>query len=166
MALDLGSDAANRWAWSELVHCNPCRCVVSYVAINYVFQPCLLLTSPAGAFIGVNAAFISILTEWLSDLRRGYCSEGWWSNQQFCCWEIEEVDACAAWTPWSPFTLGNWVIYVLLAVASILANSALRALIPHTRAYSPGFVHILCITMPDMLLGQGSLRSNASWLAL
>lgn len=72
-----------------------------------------------GAVIGVNAAFISILTEWLSDLRRGYCSEGWWLNQDFCCWEIDEVDAegaCAAWISWSNYTLGNWIVYVLLAV--------------------------------------------------
>ncbi|KAF8322212.1 hypothetical protein DL93DRAFT_2124058 [Clavulina sp. PMI_390] len=71
-----------------------------------------------GAFIGVNAAFISILTEWLSDLRRGYCSEGWWLNQEFCCWEIEDLDsegACAAWIPWSSFTVGNWIVYVVLA---------------------------------------------------
>jgi chloride channel 3/4/5 len=90
---------------------------------TFLFQRWPSLSPFSGAFIGVNAAFISILTEWLSDLRRGYCSEGWWLNQQFCCWEIEEVDAegaCAAWIPWSNFTPGNWIVYVLLAVRLFL----------------------------------------------
>ncbi|SRR5258705_12550692 len=67
----------------------------------------------------MNAAIISILTEWLSDLRQGYCAEGWWLNRDFCCWEVE-VDmngACKAWIPWSGSAFGNWVIYVLMAVS-------------------------------------------------
>jgi H+/Cl- antiporter ClcA len=96
----------------------------------------------AGAFIGVNAAFISILTEWLSDLRRGYCSEGWWLNQEFCCWEIEEVNAegaCAAWIPWSNFTPGNWIVYVLLAVRFLfwisLAECSSQPVVPLFMAF-------------------------------
>ncbi|KAH9812266.1 chloride channel [Melampsora americana] len=42
-----------------------------------------------GTAIGLNAAFISIITAWLSDLKMGYCQQGWWLNQKFCCWEIE-----------------------------------------------------------------------------
>lgn len=73
-----------------------------------------------GACIGVNAALISIVSEWLSNLRHGYCSEGWWLSEGFCCWEIEELDvdgSCAAWIPWSSYSLGNWIIYVILAVS-------------------------------------------------
>ena len=69
--------------------------------------------------IGINAALISIVTEWLSDLKMGYCYDGWWLNQQFCCWEIDtdtEGEACDSWHDWSDYTLVRWVIYVIFAV--------------------------------------------------
>ena len=70
-----------------------------------------------GVGIGVNAALISIVTEWLSDLKMGYCYDGWWLNQQFCCWEIDtEGDACESWHEWSNFTAVRWLIYVIFAV--------------------------------------------------
>ena len=71
----------------------------------------------AGVCIGVNAALISIVTEWLSDIKMGYCSDGWWLNQQFCCWEIEgDENACDSWHPWSDVGAARWFIYVLFAV--------------------------------------------------
>lgn len=59
----------------------------------------------------------------------GYCSDGWWLNQQFCCWEIEgeETDACDSWHPWSTVTVARWLIYVLFAVrVAIRLPSRLR----------------------------------------
>jgi hypothetical protein len=49
----------------------------------------------------------------------GYCIDGWWLNQQFCCWEIdgEEEGACEAWRTWSAYGPGRYLIYVLLAVS-------------------------------------------------
>jgi chloride channel 3/4/5 len=86
----------------------------------------LILTSirpwqPVGICIGVNAAVISIVTEWLSDIKMGYCSDGWWLNQQFCCWEIEEDEdvACPSWHPWSEYTMARYVIYILFAVSLV-----------------------------------------------
>ncbi|KAI3614729.1 hypothetical protein CBS9595_004000 [Malassezia furfur] len=40
-----------------------------------------------GILIGLNMAIISVVTEWASDLKQGYCSTGWWLNKKFCCWE-------------------------------------------------------------------------------
>ena len=73
----------------------------------------------AGVCIGLNAGLISIVTEWLSDIKMGYCSDGWWLNQQFCCWEIEsdETDVCTSWHPWSDVTAARWLIYVIFAVS-------------------------------------------------
>lgn len=70
-----------------------------------------------GVCIGLNAAIISIITEWLSDFKFGYCSDGWWLNEQFCCWEIEgeEVDGCDSWHPWSSVMLGRWTVFVLFS---------------------------------------------------
>ncbi|ELU37695.1 Cl-channel protein [Rhizoctonia solani AG-1 IA] len=83
------------------------------------------VVSLVGACIGMNAALISIITEWLSDLKMGYCVDGWWLNQQFCCWEIdgEEESACASWRPWSAYSPGRYLVYVLLAVSRIRQHS-------------------------------------------
>lgn len=45
-----------------------------------------------GALVGINMAVISVVTEWASDLRRGYCSSGWWLNEKFCCWELTDPE--------------------------------------------------------------------------
>lgn len=39
-----------------------------------------------GAAIGVNAAFLNIITEWLADIKLGYCTTGFYLNENFCCW--------------------------------------------------------------------------------
>ncbi len=39
-----------------------------------------------GAAIGVNAAFLNIITEWLSDVKLGYCETAFYLNESFCCW--------------------------------------------------------------------------------
>ena len=79
----------------------------------------LLPVSYQGVCIGLNAAIVSIVSEWLGDIKMGYCSDGWWLNQQFCCWEIEgdEVDGCNAWHSWSHVTFARWIIFVLFAVS-------------------------------------------------
>lgn len=42
-----------------------------------------------GAAIGLNAAFLNIVTEWLSDIKRGYCTTAFYLNESFCCWGEE-----------------------------------------------------------------------------
>lgn len=39
-----------------------------------------------GAAIGLNAAFLNIATEWLSDIKLGYCTTAFYLNENFCCW--------------------------------------------------------------------------------
>ena len=68
-----------------------------------------------GAIIGLNAAIMSIMTPWLSDLKLGYCTQGWWLNRKFCCWEIEE-GFCEDWVSWTAFSGVQWVVYVAFAV--------------------------------------------------
>jgi chloride channel 3/4/5 len=76
---------------------------------------CFQGVNVVGIFIGVNAACINVITEWLSDFKLGYCSQGWYLNQQFCCWQ-ESLETCTAWKPWSSITLINYIFYVLFAV--------------------------------------------------
>jgi chloride channel 3/4/5 len=42
-----------------------------------------------GAAIGLNAAFLNIVTEWLSDVKLGYCDTAFYLNENFCCWGAE-----------------------------------------------------------------------------
>lgn len=39
-----------------------------------------------GAAIGINAALLNIITEWLSDIKMGYCTTAFYLNEKFCCW--------------------------------------------------------------------------------
>ena len=43
-----------------------------------------------GAAIGLNAAFLNIVTEWLSDVKLGYCTTAFYLNENFCCWGAED----------------------------------------------------------------------------
>jgi chloride channel 3/4/5 len=42
-----------------------------------------------GAAIGLNAAILNIITEWLSDVKLGYCKTAFYLNESFCCWGEE-----------------------------------------------------------------------------
>ena len=48
-----------------------------------------IIVTIIGAVIGLNAAFLNIATEWLSDIKLGYCKTAFYLNEQFCCWGSE-----------------------------------------------------------------------------
>ncbi|EIW62694.1 Cl-channel protein [Trametes versicolor FP-101664 SS1] len=121
------------WLWSRLqgiAHAGESWFVVTLVGIA----------------IGFNAAIISIVTEWLSDIKMGYCADGWWLNQQFCCWEIEggDEDTCEAWHQWSNVMPARWAIYVLFAALfSFVAAHLVKQLAKY--AAGSGISEIKCI---------------------
>ncbi|KAL8778195.1 MAG: hypothetical protein Q9203_004221 [Teloschistes exilis] len=58
-----------------------------------------------GLAAGVLAAGIDIASDWLGDLKTGYCRTGaggghFYLNKGFCCWGHEEWSQCQGWTPW------------------------------------------------------------------
>ncbi|PAV18791.1 voltage-gated chloride channel [Pyrrhoderma noxium] len=112
-----------------------------------------LVVSLAGVCIGVNAALISIITEWLSDIKMGYCSDGWWLNQQFCCWEIEgDEEGCDSWHPWSTVGLARWLIYVMFAALfSFIASHLVKAFAKY--AAGSGISEIKCILAGFIMKG-------------
>ncbi|KAI0645842.1 Cl-channel protein [Trametes meyenii] len=113
--------------------------------VAYAGQSWFVVTL-VGIGIGFNAAIISIVTEWLSDIKMGYCSDGWWLNQQFCCWEIEggDEDTCEAWHQWSNVMAARWFIYVLFAAfLSFVAAHLVRSLAKY--AAGSGISEIKCI---------------------
>lgn len=45
-----------------------------------------IVVTLVGAAIGLDAAFLNIATEWLSDIKRGHCTTAFYLNEKFCCW--------------------------------------------------------------------------------
>ncbi|KAF2086465.1 hypothetical protein K490DRAFT_44128 [Saccharata proteae CBS 121410] len=122
-----------------------------------------LVLIATGLASGWIAAFIDVASDWLGDLKTGYCSnEGgdgkFYLNKVFCCWGHEELSQCRDWHPWGS-ALGvhsaggqyvmEYLFYILLSVlfatcASILVkNHAIYAKhsgIPEIKTVLGGFV--------------------------
>jgi chloride channel 3/4/5 len=63
----------------------------------------LILT---GLATGIFAAGIDVVSDWLGDLKTGYCSAGvdgghFYLNKSFCCLGYDEWAACQDWVQWS-----------------------------------------------------------------
>ncbi|KAG2047130.1 hypothetical protein BDR06DRAFT_964310 [Suillus hirtellus] len=112
-----------------------------------------LVISLVGIFIGMNAALISIITEWLSDIKMGYCMDGWWLNSQFCCLEVEsDGEFCPSWHLWSTATLVRWLIYVIFAaIFSFVAAHLVRSMAKY--AAGSGISEIKCILTGFVMQG-------------
>ncbi|KAJ1920607.1 glycerol ethanol, ferric requiring protein [Mycoemilia scoparia] len=97
---------------------------LSWLTLAYEAAQAWIVTFLAGAFIGLDTAMISVVTEWLSDLKIGYCSTAWWLNEKFCCWENEDqFGSCDDWHSWSyvltgrDFYIVNWILFITFATA-------------------------------------------------
>ncbi|KAK3375285.1 chloride channel protein 5 [Podospora didyma] len=91
-----------------------------------------------GLAVGALAAAIDITTDWLSDMKFGYCSTqdggAFYLSKSFCCYGYDEHSKCLGWKSWSAAlgigsASGKWFIeyffYLVLAVVFALAASAL-----------------------------------------
>ena len=67
-----------------------------------------------GVVIGVIAAALNIITEWLSDIKLGHCTTAFYLNEGFCCWGAE--NGCPEWKRWSSFGLVNYFVYICFSV--------------------------------------------------
>ncbi|QVM07711.1 glycerol ethanol, ferric requiring protein [Coccidioides posadasii str. Silveira] len=74
-----------------------------------------LVVTIVGAAIGLNAGFLNIVTEWLADVKLGYCTTAFYLNEAFCCWEAEN-GKCPEWKRWSTLPPINYVVYFVFAV--------------------------------------------------
>ncbi|KAK4187112.1 putative chloride channel protein [Podospora australis] len=103
-----------------------------------------------GAAIGMNAAFLNIITEWLADIKLGYCKTGFYLNENFCCWG--EDNGCADWHRWTGLEPINYFIYILFAIAFAFTSATL------VRSYAPyaagsGISEIKCIIAGFVMKG-------------
>ena len=93
-----------------------------------------IVVTLVGAAIGLNAAFLNIITEWLSDVKLGYCTTAFYLNEQFCCWGEDNGtsfyiaqgsimlmrEGCNDWHRWSSIWPANYFLYFLFSVRSAL----------------------------------------------
>ena len=51
-----------------------------------------IVVTLVGIAIGINAAVLNIVTEWMSDVKLGYCETAFYLNQNFCCWGVDNPE--------------------------------------------------------------------------
>lgn len=59
-----------------------------------------------GIAVGAIAAGINIASDWLGDIKTGYCAAGpeggaFYLNKQFCCFGYDQGEKCLGWKPWA-----------------------------------------------------------------
>ncbi|KAK3062973.1 glycerol ethanol, ferric requiring protein, partial [Teratosphaeriaceae sp. CCFEE 6253] len=103
-----------------------------------------------GIAIGLNAAFLNIVTEWLSDTKLGYCTTAFYLNESFCCWGAES--GCPEWHRWSTFWPLNYLLYIMFA-GLLASTSALLVKSYAPYAAGSGISEIKCIIAGFVMKG-------------
>lgn len=103
-----------------------------------------------GAAIGINAAFLNIITEWLSDIKMGHCKSAFYLNENFCCWG--EDNGCEDWVPWTSFGPINLLVYIIFATLfAFTAGRLVKSYAPY--AAGSGISEIKCIIAGFVMKG-------------
>lgn len=109
-----------------------------------------IVVTLVGIAIGLNAAFLNIVTEWLSDIKLGYCTTAFYLNESFCCWGAES--GCEEWHHWSSFWLVNWVLYIAFSTVFAFTSARLvKSFAPY--AAGSGISEIKCIIAGFVMKG-------------
>ena len=101
----------------------------------------LILT---GIAVGAVAAGIDVASDWLGDIKGGFCSSGvdsgaFYLNKNFCCLGYDQGEKCLGWTPWAAAlgiasVGGKWFIeyffFLLLSVGNQPNDKLLRNMPP------------------------------------
>ncbi|KAK4126619.1 voltage gated chloride channel [Parathielavia appendiculata] len=104
-----------------------------------------------GAAIGLNAAFLSIITEWLADIKLGYCTTKFYLNEDFCCWGADN-GTCNDWHRWTGLEPINYIIYIIFATLfALTAATLVKAYAPY--AAGSGISEIKCIIAGFVMKG-------------
>ncbi|KAF1993186.1 hypothetical protein P154DRAFT_503923 [Amniculicola lignicola CBS 123094] len=109
-----------------------------------------IVVTLVGAAIGMNAAFLNIVTEWLSDIKLGHCETAFYLNENFCCWGAES--GCPEWKRWSGFWPINYMLYILFAALfALTAATLVKSFAPY--AAGSGISEIKCIIAGFVMKG-------------
>ncbi|KAH7353672.1 voltage gated chloride channel [Plectosphaerella cucumerina] len=115
-----------------------------------------LVVTLIGAAIGLNAAFLNIVTEWLSDIKLGYCTTAFYLNENFCCWG--EDNGCDAWHKWTGFWPANYLLYIVFATIFAFTSAIIvKSFAPY--AAGSGISEIKCIIAGFVMKGFLGFRT-------
>ncbi|KAF9531719.1 Cl-channel protein [Crepidotus variabilis] len=130
-----------------------------------------------GVAIGLAGAWLDVLVKWLSDLREGRCSHGFFYNSNACCTGLDPGEICHEWQTWGEAfnvtsifgsSLLQATIYVVLAV--VFAGSAATMVVTYApQAFHTGIPEIKAILggyVFDAFLSPWTLLIKALGLAL
>ncbi|MCJ1352689.1 MAG: hypothetical protein MMC33_002673 [Icmadophila ericetorum] len=106
-----------------------------------------LVLIATGLASGVLAAGIDVASDWLGDLKNGYCRNGrgggrFYLNKAFCCWGLDKGATCSDWTPWSTAlhvdnAVGKYIIeYMFFIIYSVVFAVCASALVGYYAAYA------------------------------
>ncbi|KAI0132686.1 voltage gated chloride channel [Xylariales sp. AK1849] len=109
-----------------------------------------IVVTLVGAAIGLIASFLNIITEWLSDIKLGYCTTAFYLNESFCCWG--EDNGCDDWQRWTSLEPINYLLYILFAtVFAFTAAILVKSFAPY--AAGSGISEIKCIIAGFVMKG-------------
>lgn len=111
-----------------------------------------IILTVTGIAIGFVAGSLNIVTEYLSNIRTGYCSSHFYLNKNFCCWGELEESKCTDWVHYSSFGPFNYAMYILISLMlSFTACSLVLRYAPS--AAGSGISEIKCIVSGFTLSG-------------
>ncbi|KAF3044110.1 glycerol ethanol, ferric requiring protein [Didymella heteroderae] len=120
------------------------------IAAAYDAGQAWIVVTLVGAAIGLNAAVLNIVTEWLSDVKLGRCETAFYLNESFCCWGAEA--GCPEWKRWSTVWPVNYVLYMLFAGAfAATAATLVKSFAPY--AAGSGISEMKCIIAGFVMKG-------------
>ncbi|POS83736.1 hypothetical protein EPUL_003858 [Erysiphe pulchra] len=104
----------------------------------------LILT---GLAAGTLAAAIDISSDWLGNIKTGYCTSGqdgsqFYLNKYFCCFGFDEFSQCEDWITWNKAlgirsTKGSWLIaYLFFILFSVLFATIASFLVKEYAIYA------------------------------
>lgn len=86
-----------------------------------------------GLLVGAIAATINVTTDWLGDIKLGFCSSGpegghFYLNKAFCCFGYDQGSKCLGWKTWSDSlgvhsTGGKWFLEYIFFLLFSVRNS-------------------------------------------
>ncbi|KAI8598693.1 chloride channel [Dissophora ornata] len=88
------------------------------IAIMYDWVQGWIVVLAVGIAAGIVAGGSDIASQWLGDIKEGYCDTAFYLNRNFCCWGLDEGDTCTDWVPWNSATfVVGYIFYIIFALS-------------------------------------------------
>ncbi|ORY94289.1 chloride channel [Lobosporangium transversale] len=91
--------------------------VAGQIAIIFDWAQSWAVVLAVGIAAGIVAGGSDIASQWLGDIKEGYCSTAFYLSRNFCCWGLDDMEECTDWIPWNraSFIVG-YFFYILFAL--------------------------------------------------